>query len=557
MIQIGNIKTANKLIFGFGFISVLMLLGIANAWWLVTSTNTAMDTSINQSAKGLKTMKIKSDMSNLYFNIESLIVASNAAEKRARAAEISSLRAEYKGLLGELKAAAKSQEDKDLLAKIEEATDAGKAINQRIMDMALKSDGLDAKALELFDAEGRPAMEKINRAVDDLLAYRDRRIKQTDEETESGLKTGLRLMLAGVVVALVAAWIIAIVLTRSIVGPIQICVASMKKLAAGDLTARAELDQKDELGILAASINESISHLRATVGTITASAVKLQKAASSITEIAHSQAAGADETNAQANTVASAGEQLATNAKLMAGSAEEINRSATTVAAAVEEMSASIQEVARNCSKESQIAQQAEVQARSTRDLMTKLDDSATQIGKVVELINRIAEQTNLLALNATIEAASAGDAGRGFAVVANEVKELARQSATATEDIRGQISLIQQNASNSTRAIDDVVTVIQEVSSIAASIAAAVEEQSATTSEIVRSLHTVTSATTTLSDNVRQTADGSTEVSRNIHGVSDAAAEASRGAAQINLSARELTALAADLSKATAEFKV
>jgi len=293
------------------------------------------------------------------------------------------------------------------------------------------------------------------------------------------------------------------------------------------------------------------------VGTITASAVKLQKAASSITEIAHSQAAGADETNAQANTVASAGEQLATNAKLMAGSAEEINRSATTVAAAVEEMSASIQEVARNCSKESQIAQQAEVQARSTRDLMTKLDDSATQIGKVVELINRIAEQTNLLALNATIEAASAGDAGRGFAVVANEVKELARQSATATEDIRGQISLIQQNASNSTRAIDDVVTVIQEVSSIAASIAAAVEEQSATTSEIVRSLHTVTSATTTLSDNVRQTADGSTEVSRNIHGVSDAAAEASRGAAQINLSARELTALAADLSKATAEFKV
>ena len=219
-------------------------------------------------------------------------------------------------------------------------------------------------------------------------------------------------------------------------------------------------------------------------------------------------------------------------------------------------MSASIQEVARNCAKESHIAQQADQQARGTRDVMAKLDESATEIGKVVELINRIAEQTNLLALNATIEAASAGDAGRGFAVVANEVKELARQSATATEEIRAQVSLIQQNAKNSTLAIDEVATVIQEVSSIASSIAAAVEEQSATTSEIVRTLHTVTSATSTLSENVRQTSNASTEVSRNIHGVSDAAAEASRGAVQINSSARELTSLAEDLAKATAQFK-
>ena len=443
-----------------------------------------------------------------------------------------------------------------LIAKIEQATAGGRETNQRIKDMAIKADGLDMKALELYDSEGKKGMENINLAVSNYLAYRERRLQETDDASNASMASGHRTIVIGTMFALGMALFFGFVITRSIVGPIQICVEAMKKFAAGDLTIRAALNQKDELGILAAAINESIARLRETIATITTTTAKLQQSAASLTDVARTEAAGAEETNAQATSVASAGEQLATNAKLMAGSAEEINRSASTVAAAIEEMSASIQEVARNCAKESQIAQQADAQARGTRNVMAKLDESANEIGKVVELINRIAEQTNLLALNATIEAASAGDAGRGFAVVANEVKELARQSATATEEIRAQISLIQENAGNSTRAIDQVASIIQEVSSIASSIAAAVEEQSATTSEIVRTLHTVTSSTSTLSENVRQTANASSEVSRNIHGVSDAAAEASRGAVQVSSSARELTSLAADLAKATSQFK-
>jgi methyl-accepting chemotaxis protein len=248
---------------------------------------------------------------------------------------------------------------------------------------------------------------------------------------------------------------------------------------------------------------------------------------------------------------------LAINSKSMTLSAGEINQASTMVAAALEEMSSSIQEVARNCTQESEIARKADIQARQTRDLMLKLDDSARQIGKIVELINRIAEQTNLLALNATIEAASAGEAGRGFAVVANEVKELARQSAAATEDIRRQVNLIQENTANSMGAIDDVAKVIEQVSQIAGSIAASVEEQSATTSEIVRSLHNVTSSTKTLSENVKNAASGADEVSRNINGVSQAASESAKGASRISSSAGELSHLAGSLVQLVNRFKL
>jgi methyl-accepting chemotaxis protein len=348
-----------------------------------------------------------------------------------------------------------------------------------------------------------------------------------------------------------------LVISRVVSKPVIDCARAVEKLAEGDLTGEVHIDRSDEIGLLAKSVNASISNLRAMVQEIHGTSESLNKSSGILSETANTQAAAAEQTNMQASTVASAGEQLATNARLMSQSAGEISQSSTSVATAVEEMSATIQEVARNCSEESEIARRADQQARQARELMSKLDESSRQIGKIVELINRIAEQTNLLALNATIEAASAGEAGRGFAVVANEVKELARQSAAATEDIRRQVTLMQENTANSMTAIDDVATVIEKVSHIAGSIAAAVEEQSATTSEIVRSLHSVTSATKTMSDNVRQTSSGAEEVSRNIHGVSQAAGESAQGSTRITSSAKELSGLAGSLGALVSKFKL
>lgn len=357
--------------------------------------------------------------------------------------------------------------------------------------------------------------------------------------------------------AVVFMFLAAFFIGRSISSPIVACSRAVEKLANGDLTGGIKLKRTDEVGILATSIDACIQSLRKMVEEIKHTSESLTESSAILTETANSQAAGAEETNVQAHTVAAAGEQLATNSKNMSISAGEITQSASTVSTALEEMSSSIHEVARNCAQESEIARKADNQARQTRELMVKLDDSARQIGKIVELINRIAEQTNLLALNATIEAASAGEAGRGFAVVANEVKELARQSASATEDIRRQVALIQENTANSTSAIDDVAEVIEQVSQIASSIAAAVEEQSATTSEIVRSLHGVTSATKTLSENVTSASAGAAEVSRNIHGVSQAASESAKGASRITTSAGELSHLANSLGQLVTRFKL
>ena len=361
------------------------------------------------------------------------------------------------------------------------------------------------------------------------------------------------LAFAAVLALLVAAFLVG----RSISRPITACADAVASLAKGDLTAQVKIKRSDEVGILADSVNTCVQNLRKMVEEIKHTSESLTEASSVLTETANQQAAGAEETNVQAHTVAAAGEQLANNSKMMSSSANEITQSATTVSTALEEMSSSIHEVARNCAQESEIARKADQQARQTRDLMVKLDDSARQIGKIVELINRIAEQTNLLALNATIEAASAGEAGRGFAVVANEVKELARQSAAATEDIRRQVTLIQDNTANSMEAIDEVAGVIEQVSQIATTIAAAVEEQSATTSEIVRSLHGVTSSTKTLSDNVKSASAGAAEVSRNIHGVSQAASDSAKGASRISTSAGELSHLAGSLGQLVTRFKL
>jgi methyl-accepting chemotaxis protein len=347
------------------------------------------------------------------------------------------------------------------------------------------------------------------------------------------------------------------VVRRQVTRPLHQAVEATQAIARGDLTHTLKNLGDDEIGILGSALNATGTQLRSIVGELASNAQALNRSAQVLTETSHTQAASAEETTVQASTVAAAGEQLSSNSKSMSASATQITQSTNTVAAAMEEMSSSIQEVARNCANESEIAHKADAQARQTRELMGKLEDSARQIGKVVELINRIAEQTNLLALNATIEAASAGEAGRGFAVVANEVKELARQSAAATEDIRKQVSLIQDNTGASIKSLDEFGKIIGQVSQISSSIAAAVEEQSATTSEIVGTIHGVSTATSTLSQNVQQTADGASEVARNITGVSTAAADGAKGSAQISTSASELNALAVTLNQLVAKFKI
>ena len=345
-----------------------------------------------------------------------------------------------------------------------------------------------------------------------------------------------------------------------VASPIKVCVETMDRLAKGDFSRDMPEDfrvRKDEFGELATAINTTTRDVRNILSEMAMSARELKETAVLISESSSAQAAGAKESALQSHTVATAGEELAVNSKSMAASTSRINASTVSVAAAVEEMSSSINEVSENCANEAQIATRAAQQARSTRDVINRQAGAAKQIDNIVTLIARLAQQTNLLSLNATIEAASAGEAGRGFAVVAHEVKELAKQSAAATEEIRKQIADIQKDTTNSTGAIDEVVQVIEQVNQIALNIASAVEEQSATAAEISRSLQNITSSTEELAHNVNQSTEGASEVSRNIQGVSTSISNTANGAARQEAGTKGLLALSATLSAIVGHFKI
>jgi len=325
----------------------------------------------------------------------------------------------------------------------------------------------------------------------------------------------------------------------------------------GDLTQRLDVSTKDEIGDLATNFNLFVEKLQNMIIALSGNSQTISAAAEEMSSIALQLSNSVDTMNIQSETVASAGEELSTNIATIATGSEEMSTSTNTVAVAVEEMSTSLAEVANNCTKEVQLASKANDEAIATQKHMNKLGESATEISKVVELINGIADQTNLLALNATIEAASAGDAGKGFAVVANEVKELAKQSALATEQIFNQVENMQKNTTNAIDAIKSITKIINEVNTISETITMAVSEQSSTTNEIARSISGLNQAAGEISVNIQQSALAANEVADNIVGVKSAATQTATGSLETKNGAAELAELAASMQSMVDQFKV
>jgi methyl-accepting chemotaxis protein len=296
----------------------------------------------------------------------------------------------------------------------------------------------------------------------------------------------------------------------------------------GDLTRAMPVSGSDTVGKLGDGLGAFLADLRESIGGIAKNAVSLGHAAEHVTSLGLEMRGSAEETAAQANVVSAA--------------AEQVSRNVQTVATASEEMGASIREIAKNATDAARVATRGVQVADTTNTTVAKLGESSGEIGKVIKVITSIAQQTNLLALNATIEAARAGEAGKGFAVVANEVKELAKETARATEDIGQKIEAIQADTRSAVGAILEISQIINQINDIQGTIASAVEEQTATTNEIGR--------------NVSEAARGAAEIARSITGVAHAARSTTAGATESQKQAVELARMATELRDLVQRFR-
>jgi methyl-accepting chemotaxis protein len=314
----------------------------------------------------------------------------------------------------------------------------------------------------------------------------------------------------------------------AVVGPLQDVAHVLDKLAGGDLTAQVVTEYAGDFGRLRTAVNTLATQVRAAIQQIGTNAAALVSAAEELNRVSQQMSASAEQTAAQANVVSAASEQVANNVQ--------------TVATGADEMGASIKEIAKNTADATRVATTAVKSAEVTNETISKLGQSSAEIGQVIKVITSIAQQTNLLALNATIEAARAGEAGKGFAVVANEVKELAKETAKATEDISRKIEAIQTDTKGAVEAIGEIGNVIVQINDIQNTIASAVEEQSATTNEISR--------------NLAEAARGSSEITKNISGVAEAAHSTTAGSSDTQHSAQSLERMSAELQGLIAQFK-
>ncbi len=357
--------------------------------------------------------------------------------------------------------------------------------------------------------------------------------------------------------AIAASLVFSIVISRSITKPLPELVHLSEKMSAGDFTQRIDVDRKDEIGVLADSMNRTVSSLAQMFKDIADGVDTLTSSSVDLTDISRRMSQSAEQSSDKSDEVAAAAKEMSATMNSVAGASEIAASNINMVAAAAEEMASTIHEIARNSENARSITDDAVSKAGSASDKVEELGGAAREINKVTETITSISDQTNLLALNATIEAARAGKAGKGFTVVANEIKELAGQTSHATRDIKKRIEGIQNSTAGTVTEIEQISSVINKVNELISTIAIAVDEQTAATGEVAENVARASEGIQEVNENVGQSSAVADEITKDILEVNQAAGEISSSGSKVNMSAEELSGLAGKLKEMVGKFKI
>jgi methyl-accepting chemotaxis protein len=371
--------------------------------------------------------------------------------------------------------------------------------------------------------------DQAERAITDANAAEQHEAARQAASAQDASESARTLTVAIIVVGLLLSVALGIGTARSVAGPIAATREVLARVAEGDLTVRAQETGSREISEMNRSLNATLDAFGSVMVLVRDFAQRLAGSSSQL--------------RGTADAIAGSVQDVAQQAEVVSSSAGDVSRNVGTVASGSEQMQSAIREIAHSANAAAQVAGNAVGIAANTTETVGKLGTSSQEIASVVKVITSIAEQTNLLALNATIEAARAGEAGKGFAVVASEVKELARETARATEDISRRVETIQADTHGAVEAIGQISAVIAEINDFQMTIASAVDEQTATTNE--------------MNLNVLEAANGSEGIAANVSGIADAAAQTLTGVNDAQQAASDLAEMGAQLEEAVGRFRV
>ena len=566
---LANLRLGKKIALATVGMVALLLCTFVLALFVIGRIKEAQESSHIQAARTSEAQEARAGIERVVLDLSVVLMHQGGTGKKCtachedkpRAALLATLnkdREAYEGVMQHMKDTSKTDDEKQLLGGVEKALATLKAADSKVLNEW--NAGKLEDSWSDFKYGTAPALPDLTAAIQKLLDSRKAQLESVSASAAATVSSGRWALIVLLLVAIGVSAPGCIVIARDLTRPIAAIIKHLGDVSRGDVSKDMPADlaaRSDEAGDLAKATQQVVANLRPMIKDVSQGVHTLSASSTELSAISGQMSDGSRKASERADAVAAAAEEMSAAMHTLADAMERASANLTSVACSTEEMTATIGEIAANSEKARRITGDATRHAAQVGESVGQLGQAAQLIGKVTETISNISAQTNLLALNATIEAARAGAAGKGFAVVANEIKDLAQQTAKATEDIKDKVTGIQSSTSQTIVDIGTISQTIKDVSEIVSSIATAIEEQAAVTKDIASNLAQASNGVQSANQQVSQTSQVSTQIASDIGTVNQTASEAAAGSAQVRSGAEDLSRLAEALSNTVEQFKL